>query len=298
MAKPTVSIICVRRKNEERFSQTLESLWRQTFTNHEIIVAEQDGGSAFCLNQALSKCSGKYVAFTEAGQIWAADKLKKQMLVLAESSNLGWCYCGASVSAKGQGKRLSDKAALPAGYVLKPLFVKNFIPSGSVVIRRDVLSRVGAFNEAESYKTSEEWDMWLRIAAGYQIRLVAEPLVELVSADDWSHQRLSSMKTVVEAAFFRHREELTDLRSEALAEIHLAAGHAYLTADHRELARQCFEEALTHGPLRSDVYLSWLSSFLSSESQRQIRDLHNLSKHVEAAGSKKDSKPAGEVVSG
>jgi hypothetical protein len=149
-----------------------------------------------------------------------------------------------------------------------------------------VLDAVGGFDESEVCRSCEEWELWLRIAAHYPAAVVSETLVQSSSAADAGLYPLS-MKHVVEAAVTRH-ENLRDLRSKALAEICMSAGNSHLLAGRREEARLNFAEALTHTPLRSDAYLCWASSYLSSEVQRQIRDLHNLSRHLQTTGTNKE----------
>jgi len=271
--KPAVSIILTKKNSEDDLSSVLKTLQAQTFSDFEILIAGQHR------NHVLKNARGDFFAFAESDQRWMPFKLQRQMLTLRENPEISWCYCDA-FQAYTQ-SRCGETVRLHSGNILRPLLVKNFIPPGSVLLRRAVFEALGGFDESGSYLSSEEWELWIRIAAEHPIALLNEPLISVPLCGPDSEQQQSSMKRVVESAVARHRESLQDLRSESLAEICISAGNAHLKANQRDQARMHFEEALTHAPLRSDAYLSWISSFLSSEAQQQIRDLHNLGRQLQ-----------------
>jgi len=275
--KPAVSIILSQKNSEDDLSSVLKTICAQTFSDFEILTASQH------CNQAVANAHGDFLAFADQDHRWMPSKLQKQMLTLRENPEISWCYCDAFLSYTQS--RCGETVRLHAGNILRPLLVKNFIPPGSVLLRRPVFDAAGGFDESGSYLSSEEWELWIRLAAEHPIALLNEPLMSIplpgpLAGPD-SEQRQTSMKRVVESAVARDRDRLKDLRSESLAEICISAGNANLKADQRDQARLNFEEALTHAPLRSDAYLSWVSSFLSSEAQQQIRDLHNLGRQLQ-----------------
>jgi hypothetical protein len=271
--KPAVSVIVSKKNSEDDLSSVLKTIQAQTFSDFEILIAGQQR------NLAAKHAQGEYLAFAEPDQRWMPSKLEKQMITLGQNAEISWCYCDAFLAYTQS--RCGESMRLHAGNILRPLLVKNFIPPGSVVLRRAVFEALGGFDESGRYLASEDWELWIRVAAEHPIALAHEPLISVALAGPDSEQRQSSMKRVVESAVARHQERLKDLRSESLAEICMSAGNARLRANQRDEARLHFEEALTHAPLRSDAYLSWVSSFLSSEAQQQIRDLHNLGRQLQ-----------------
>jgi len=283
--KPAVSIILTEKDIADDPSSVLKTIQAQTFSDFEILIASQHR------NQAALNAQGDYLAFAGPDQRWMPSKLERQMLTLRHNPEISWCYCDAFQSYTQS--RCGETARLHAGNILRPLLVKNFIPAGSVVLRRDVFEEFGGFDESGSYLSSEEWELWIRVAAEHPIALVNEPLLSVPLAAPASEQRQASMKRVVESAVARHQDRLKDLRSESLAEICISAGNAHLQANQRDQARLHFEEALTHAPLRSDAYLSWVSSFLSSEAQQQIRDLHNLGRQLQKTDKAKAAEKMG-----
>ncbi|MGA9379388.1 MAG: glycosyltransferase family 2 protein, partial [Phormidium sp.] len=62
------------------------------------------------------------------------------------------------------------------GNVYANLLLTNFLDSGSnVLIRTDALKKVGYFEESRHF--SEDWDLWLRLAANYNFVAVSKPQI-------------------------------------------------------------------------------------------------------------------------
>jgi GT2 family glycosyltransferase len=63
---------------------------------------------------------------------------------------------------------------LPTGDVLADLIEDNFLPTSTVVVRRDAFLAAGGFDESMTH--SEDWDLWLRLADGSAFVASAEVL--------------------------------------------------------------------------------------------------------------------------
>lgn len=261
MAIPIVSVVLAR-----TFCQISDS---QEFPDFELIATGPQVSTAAAWNDGISRSSGEYLAFVKPNDGWSLADLSRQLAKLCANLDLDWCYSSTVVDS-------------PSGNVLRPLLINNFIPTDSVVVRRRGLDKAGRFDESESCRSSEEWDMWLRLAASNKAGVVSAQAAALSPKLEPGEQLFNSRKHVVELAVNRW-PDLKDLRSEALAEICIRAGNSYLLVGKRTEARDKFAEALTHSPLRSDAYLSWVSSYLLTDSQQQMRDLHNLGRHLQPA---------------
>ena len=269
MSKPQICVIVAPAENTGALSDTLASIRAQTFSDYQVIVASSSESLAASRNQALQETDAEWIAFIDAGQTWSAEKLSKQHQLLSANPDLNWCYCAGAESHN----------ALHSGQILRALLLKNFISAGSVVVRRKALLELGGFTTHEAFAFHEDWHTWLRLAGLHAIGLVAEPLIHAAQPSGRLRHEMG-MRSVIESIVNAFPEQLKDLRSEALAQVHIAAGNARLLANQRNEARLQFAEALTHDPMCSDAYVSWMSSFLSSEAQQQIRDLQALSKQM------------------
>ncbi len=115
-----VSIIIPMYNCEPYFDETIASVFAQTYTNWEAICVDdcsKDGslalarkyaesdprikvyahevnsGAFAARNTALSKCTGRYIAYLDSDDIWMPEKLEKQLKFMAEK-NIDVCITG------------------------------------------------------------------------------------------------------------------------------------------------------------------------------------------------------------
>jgi GT2 family glycosyltransferase len=71
-----------------------------------------------------------------------------------------------------------------------------FIPTSTVMIRREVLSKVGVFNP--KYRRAQDYDLWLRIAEHYPIEFINQPLASYRVNDE---KRSRNIELMIKADF-------------------------------------------------------------------------------------------------
>ena len=107
-------------------------------------------------NKALAECKSPLVAILEGDDYWPRSKLERQ-LSRFESSGCVLSYgvaglVGARGEKIGRPKRFPRNTQLlcnePRGRILQRLIIDCFIPSPTVMIRRDALDQVGGFRQA------------------------------------------------------------------------------------------------------------------------------------------------------
>lgn len=129
-------------------------------------------------NTGIRLAGGQYVAFLDSDDVWLPEKLALQVPLLDEHPNVGLVYCGAYKTLEG--RIISKMRAKHEGRVVRPLLVLgNDVVGGTAsvtVVRRECFDRVGYFDE--SCVPVEDWEMWLRVAARYDISFVPQYLVE------------------------------------------------------------------------------------------------------------------------
>jgi len=136
------------------------------FSNNGIIAASR--------NAALKRARGRFIAFLDSDDTWTADKIETQLEYLKANPNAA-LVCGSLVTRWGH--ELFNMAAEPSTAVLSGfsydwLLDCNFIFCSSVMVRREVLDEVGLFDEEPGMVSSEDWDLWLRIARRYRLTLL------------------------------------------------------------------------------------------------------------------------------
>ena len=201
--KPQVSIVVTCYNYGQYVSSCLASIQKQTFANFEVIVVDDgstdnsveqiqpflqdtrfrcitqaNGGQANAKNRGIKEATAEFIAFLDADDTWAPEKLTKQMY-LFERQEVGVVYCRANhVDSEGAAIVIA-----PLGRYLKPrrgevtdyIFYDNFVPFSSVVVRKSCFDSLGPFDE--SLAMGIDWDRWLRISTMFQFDYCEEPFI-------------------------------------------------------------------------------------------------------------------------
>jgi len=139
-------------------------------------VTQPHTGPAAARNRAIQMSSSPFVAFLDADDEWLPTKLERQIAFLRADPALGLVCSLCMISEPGaQGRDLVPVVSAPhSGRLFQHLVRNCFIFTPTVVVRRSCLEDVGLFNE--SLLTSEDFNLWLRIAARWNIALIPEIL--------------------------------------------------------------------------------------------------------------------------
>lgn len=200
---PTVSVIMNCHNCNKYLTQALDSVYKQTFKNYEIIFWDNqstDNSSEIALsygeplryfrgeeflplgaarNAAIEKARGEYIAFLDCDDIWLPEKLEKQVELLDSNKELGLVYSDSYVIDSNGNfiKSTYFHSVKPfRENAFNELLVSNFIPILTVVVRREALSKVGVFNP--KYVIAEDYDFWLKIAEYYPVGFTEQPLAK------------------------------------------------------------------------------------------------------------------------
>ena len=198
--QPLVSIIIPCYNSHEYVTETIKSVFQQTYTNYEIIVVDDGSdrpvkdiidafqspkiryyfrerlGVGATRNYAIQISAGEYIAFLDSDDIWLPEKLELQM---AEINKTGckWAASGSLRFDQSTKKilryRVQDQHS---GYVFNEILVDNFICQSSVIVKKSILHEIGMIDE--SLKVMVDWDLWLRIAPKYPLANVPMMLVK------------------------------------------------------------------------------------------------------------------------
>lgn len=199
--RPTVSVVISTYNRPHFLRQALDSVYRQTFSDYEIIVVDDGSGPevtqtyqlredtrlichevpkrgcAATKNTGTRASLGKYVAYLDDDDTWREDKLEKQVCVLEEHSEVALVYSYFTLVDEALNP-LPDQPrpkAVPRDF-FRRFAVGNYIKSPSLVMmRREAFDQCVGFNETAG--GAEDWDMWARIAHKYPLHCVQEPLV-------------------------------------------------------------------------------------------------------------------------
>lgn len=118
-------------------------------------------------NTGLELAAGDLIAFQDSDDMWADDKLAKQVPVFDDQ---------AVTFSYGNARIMENDGSLTSAYVVPPnelqkgedfktLIKGNVISTLTVMVRREVIEAVGGFNESNDLRAVEDYELWLRIVA-------------------------------------------------------------------------------------------------------------------------------------
>ncbi len=146
------------------------------------LLQQPNGGVAKARNRAIGEATGEFIAPIDADDLWAPDKIKKQVMRMTETGDQTglvyswWVWLDESAS-------IIDRSPLwrLEGDVFTKLLEINFVGSASVpLFRRTCVQEVGGYDETlltRHAQGCEDWDLAIRIAERHRVAVVAEVLL-------------------------------------------------------------------------------------------------------------------------
>lgn len=198
--EPLVTVIVPSYNHAAYITQTLESIFIQSYKNIELIVIDDNSqdnsvevinnillkhnfnfithkinkGLSYTLNEAIRISKGKYISAIASDDYWPDYKIAKQVEVLESNPEYAVCF-GKQVGFNNTGKlKEYENAKYRSGYIFNELITWKFsIPALTVMIRKSVFDVVGLYDPSIAI---EDWYMWLKISKKYPIYFLNEVL--------------------------------------------------------------------------------------------------------------------------
>ncbi|RFU61297.1 glycosyltransferase family 2 protein [Peribacillus glennii] len=199
---PKVSVVIPTYNRGEFTIHAVESVLAQTYKDYEIIVVDdgstdhteellerykdrlryvkqENQGPSAARNTGVRLAEGEYIAFCDSDDRFLPEKLEKQMEFIERNPECKFLYTWYyNVNNQGEYTKLRKPNTCNSNEHLQYfLFIRKFtIRTSTLLIHKSCFEKAGLFNE--KYWYSQDWDMWLRLAAYYRGFCLEEPLAE------------------------------------------------------------------------------------------------------------------------
>lgn len=277
---PAVSVI-VPAYNTARFiSETIESVFAQTFRDYEVIVVndgspdtedlraviaacgrrigyieQENRGIAGARNTGIRAARGEYVAFLDSDDCWLPVFLEEQLGLLRQTPPADLVYADAAIFGERVAGTPTCMQRCPSEgpVTLESLLTDRCqVITSTVVARRQAVIDAGLFDE--SFREAEDYELWLRLAyrganMRYQYKVLARYRVRPGSLSS-SNERMSvslirvleSFEKTVELTFGTH-DVLRQRLDKERALLALNRGKEHLSKGQFAQASHYFEKA-------------------------------------------------------
>ncbi|MBT5808372.1 glycosyltransferase family 2 protein [Candidatus Uhrbacteria bacterium] len=209
---PKISIVTTVYNGDAFLNDTLESLFQQDETDFEIIVVDDGStdktaeilaewaqshprlrvfssdhvGRVDALNEALGYARGKYVAISDADDLYRSDRLRIQSAFLDAHTDVGMVGSFAkTINETGEETGVIITAPTTHDEIVNIMIRYNPFVHSSVMYRHDVLDEVGEYSNR--FIPGFEWEMYTKVIQRSKVANLPEQLV--------SYRRYSSSQT-------------------------------------------------------------------------------------------------------
>lgn len=147
---------------------------RQVFKSKVVLISQEQQGVSAARNLGIKAAKYQWLAFLDSDDEWLPTKLQRQEQALAES---GLLVCHTNEIWIRDGIRINQckHHAKSGGDIFLQALPRCIMSPSSVVIHKTVFDRVGMFDE--SYLTCEDYELFLRVTANFQVTYVDERLI-------------------------------------------------------------------------------------------------------------------------
>ena len=202
-SNPLISIICVSMNHEKYIEQGVNSFIKQTYPNieflyldnysidntfeiaatlltaskrpYQLFKRERNYNLPENFNYLIKKASGKYLCFISCDD-WMLPQFIETLVREYESKpHIGLLYTNGWYYFEDKKEfALAENKKFISGKIFDHIFLHSALFPVGIMIKKEVFEKVGLYDETLPI---EDYDMWLRIAAEYEIGYSPEPAI-------------------------------------------------------------------------------------------------------------------------
>lgn len=177
-----VSVVIPMYNSSSYITPTIKSALNQTYKNIEVLVVddcskdnsvevvnnlakadprlrcipqEKNQGAAVARNRGIKEAKGQYIAFLDSDDLWAEDKIEKQV-DLMKAKNVAFVYCAYDWVDEND-IRIKGKVKIKERVLYKDLLTKTYICTPAAIYDRNVIGAV----EMPLRRTGQDYAFWM-----------------------------------------------------------------------------------------------------------------------------------------
>lgn len=193
-----VSIIIPTFNRNTLLQRALNSIYKQTYSNFEIIVVDDgstdqtdkmikdrfpkvrylpqpNAGVSRARNKGIEIAHGEWFAFLDSDDEWLPQKLANQISLLKSKPDYKICHTEEQWVRDGIKVNQMKKHKKTGGWIFSQCLPLCAMSPSSIVIHNSIFSELGCFDT--TLPACEDYDMWLRITAKYPVLYIDEPQI-------------------------------------------------------------------------------------------------------------------------
>ncbi len=293
MKSPIVSVIIPTYDRAHYLGTAIESILAQTFREFELIVVDDGStddtrtlldsindrrlirlfrehrGISAAMNSGIEAARGDYVARLDSDDVWMPEMLEVGVEILDSRPEVGLVYGKGQQMDQNGNLQPNVRGNLPWFWreTLKSMLYGDFTCNIAILARRECFDRAGVYDE--SMRTSEDWDMWLRVARHYEFAFVDQVLARFrVHGGNTTHKSLAAFADYLEGRsrvldkFFGQSElppAVRAMRPMAYERVYMGVGLCWLQIRQVRKALSSFGKAvrLSDNPVVSPGRIVW-----------------------------------------
>lgn len=218
MTNPKVSIVIPVYNGGDYLGEAIESALAQTYKNIEVLVVNDgsndngqterivrsygervryfsklNGGVASALNYAITEMTGEYFSWLSHDDLYTKDKVEKEMRALSRMSHNDIVIYSdySTFTNNSENAVIVQLKGVPSENFRYWITVENKLHGCTLLIPRRAFEKVGSFNE--SLRTTQDYDLWFRMAKEFSFIHIPEVLVKARSHPEQGSHKMAGV---------------------------------------------------------------------------------------------------------
>ncbi len=161
-------IIVVDDGSADATAETARALQPEFEPARLVVVTQPNAGAGAARNRAIAEATQPYLAFLDADDEWLPEKLARSMDVMRDDDFVLVAHDYLDHTPSGDVHVDCRRRFEDGRDPYLSLYLKGYIPSISVVTRRDAVLACGGFDE--TLRNAQDFDLWLKLLADPESR--------------------------------------------------------------------------------------------------------------------------------